>query len=161
MKEMKNIFKAYLLMNPGLRGLIEWGILFASGIVGLFVPVPRMPGFPVTAFAGGALFLGGVVFHAIAERVHADAHKSTKVISRIVDTGMYGKIRHPLYASLVVCNVGIGIGFGVYWTFGLALLFSVFYMLTAREEEAYLCGGLPEYAEYMKKVRWRMIPGVF
>ncbi|MFP4562336.1 MAG: methyltransferase family protein [Spirochaetia bacterium] len=158
---MQNYFKGYLLMNPGLRGLIEWGILFASGIVGVLVTFPRLPGFPVTAFAGGALFLGGLVFHMIAERVHAEAHKNTKVISRIVDTGMYGKIRHPLYASLIICNVGIGIGFGVYWTLGLALLFSVFSMLTAVEEERFLSRGLPEYAEYMERVKWRMIPGVF
>ncbi len=159
---MNHYFKAYLLMNPGLRGLIEWSLLLGSGIAGLLLPVPRLPGFPLTAFLGGALFLGGFIFHAIAERGHRQAHQNAKLISRIIDTGMYGKIRHPLYVSLIIMNIGIGVGFGVYWTLGLALVFSALYVCTAVEEEHFLLRSFrEEYGDYTRRVPWRMLPGLF
>ncbi len=159
---MKNLFSRYLLMNPGLRGVIEWSVLVVSGIAGLLVSVPRLPGFPVTLGVGLSLFSGGLVFHVLSERNHREAHRSAKVISSVIDTGMYGKIRHPLYAGLIVSNLGIGLAFGVYWTLGLAVLFSVLYLLTAVEEEKYLPESLgDEYTAYKERVRWRMIPGIF
>jgi protein-S-isoprenylcysteine O-methyltransferase Ste14 len=102
------------------------------------------------------------VFHVLSGRYHREAHRSAKVISAVIDTGMYGKIRHPLYAGLIVSNLGIGLAFGVYWTLGLAVLFSVLYLVTAVEEEKYLLESLgDEYAAYKERVRWRMIPGIF
>ena len=102
------------------------------------------------------------MFHVLSERDHREAHKSAKIISAVVDSGMYGKIRHPLYAGLIVSNLGIGLAFGVYWTLGLAVLFSVLYLVTVVEEEKYLLESLgDEYAAYKERVRWRMIPGIF
>ena len=159
---MRNYFKRYLLMNPGLRGLIEWSVMLGSGIVGLLVSVPRLPGSPARLFIGLALFAGGLTFHILSERDHREAHRRAKVISAVVDTGMYGKIRHPLYAGLIISNLGIGLAFGVYWTLGLAVLFSVLYLVTVVEEEKYLLESLgDEYAAYKERVRWRMIPGIF
>ena len=159
---MNHYVKAYLLMNPGLRGLIEWSFLIGSGIAGLFLPVPRLPGFPLTAFLGGLLFIGGFIFHVVSERVHREAHHNVKIISHIIDTGMYGKIRHPLYLSLIIMDIGVGIGFGVYWTLGLSFVFSVLYVLTALVEEQFLLQSFrDEYTAYTRKVPWRIIPGLF
>lgn len=159
---MRNYVRRYLLMNPGLRGLIEWSVMIVSGVSGVLVSVPRLPGFPITLYAGTVLFAGGLLFHIFSERDHREAHKNAKVISAVIDTGMYGKIRHPLYAGLIISNLGMGIAFGVYWTLGLAVLFSVLYLFTAVEEEKYLQESLgDEYAAYKERVRWRMIPGIF
>ena len=59
-------------------------------------------------------------------------------------------------------NFGIGIGFGYGLTIGLAALFSVMWLFTAREEEKFLIKSLNgEYDDYMNRVKWRMIPGIF
>ena len=160
--DMKKLFDAYLLAKPCLRGWYEWGALCLSGIAGLFVPVARLPLQPYTTFAGLLLVLAGFAFHVYSERAHREAHQRSSDITRIVDQGMYGKIRHPLYLSLIVIDLGIALAFGVWWTLILAGLFAVFTVLTAQREEQYLLARFPQqYGEYCRRVPWRMVPGLF
>lgn len=159
---MKRILDAYLLAKPATRGWIEWGLLCLTGIVGLAVSSARLPGRPYTNGLGGMLVLGGLLFHAFSERTHREAHRRSAEITGIVDRGMYGRIRHPLYLSLIVINLGLALAFGVPWALVPAVLFSFLSVLTALREEQFLLGRFPEqYGRYRERVRWRMIPGLF
>ena len=93
---MKHLWKGYLLMNPRLKGNIEWGILAASGSIGLITALPRLINFPASLWIGAGMFLTGFIIHAISERIHTHAHERAKEIKTIMDTGIYGTIRHPL-----------------------------------------------------------------
>ena len=159
---MKRLFDAYLLGNPSVRGWVEWGILAVSGILGLVVNTIRLPLFPFSNILGALLFLTGLLFHLYAERSHREAHKRSSEITGIVDQGMYAKLRHPLYLSLIVMDLGIALAFGVLWTMILACVFSVLAVLTSLREERFLLGRFPQvYARYKTRVPWRMIPGLF
>ena len=80
----------------------------------------------------------------------------------IVTTGVYSRIRHPLYLSMVVMNVGIALAFGVMVTFVIVLLTIIHWIITSLKEEEVLIQEFPdEYMRYKQAVRWRMIPGVF
>ncbi len=77
-------------------------------------------------------------------------------------SGIYAKIRHPLYLSLILFNIGIALAFGVMITFILALLMINHWIATLLKEEEMLLQRFPDaYKQYKVSVRWRMIPGIF
>jgi len=80
---------------------------------------------------------------------------------RVISTGPYAVVRHPMYASSILLMVGAPLMLGSLW--GLAAL-AVFVPLLAarvRGEEAMLIDGLPGYADYARRVRFRLAPGVW
>jgi protein-S-isoprenylcysteine O-methyltransferase Ste14 len=102
------------------------------------------------------------LLHLYSERSHREAHKRSSEVTAIVERGMYARIRHPLYLSLIVMDLGIALAFGVPWTLIPAGVFSLLAVLTALREESYLLERFPgQYGRYRAAVRWRMIPGLF
>jgi protein-S-isoprenylcysteine O-methyltransferase Ste14 len=159
---MKRLFDAYLLAKPSWRGWFEWGILALSGILGLTLNAVRLPLFPISNIFGAFLFVAGLFFHLYAEWDHREAHKRSSEITGIVDRGIYAKIRHPLYLSLIAMDLGIALAFGILWTLVLACVFSVLAVLTSLREERFLLSQFPQaYACYQTRVPWRMVPGLF
>jgi protein-S-isoprenylcysteine O-methyltransferase Ste14 len=157
-----NVLHAFLLSNPFYRGMVEWLILIVTGICGLIFSWTKFSIFPITNILGGIMILLSFTFHWWTEKDHKQAHKESKDIYKIVTTGVYAKIRHPLYLSLIIMNMGIAIGFGVIITFIVALLTIVHWVATSIEEEKMLIERFPdEYNQYKRDVRWRMIPGIF
>ncbi len=157
-----NFFNCFLLSNPFYRGMFELMILIGTGISGLVFSWTRFSIFPVTNIFGSILIVLAFVFHWWTEKDHKQAHELSINIEKIVTTGIYSKIRHPLYLSLILQNIGIGFAFGVMITVFLALLSFIHWIFTALKEETSLLQAFPrEYMRYKQKVRWRMIPGVF
>ena len=80
--------------------------------------------------------------------------------ARLVTTGIYAHVRHPLYVS-VIC---LGFGWALLWrswpAFVIAILQVPFFDAKARREEQWLCEHHAEYASYMQRVK-RFIPGVY
>ena len=111
---------------------------------------------------GGVLIILGFGFHWWAHKKHKQAHEESHKIETIVTAGLFAKIRHPLYLSLLTMNIGIALIFGVMVTFGLALLTIIHWVLTELKEEEALMKQFPvDYAKYKQQVRWRMIPWIF
>jgi protein-S-isoprenylcysteine O-methyltransferase Ste14 len=157
-----NVLNAFFLSNPVYRGMAEKIILVATGVCGLFFSWKRFPIFPFSHMFGGVLIILAYGFHWWAHKKHKQAHEEASEIRTIVTTGIFSKIRHPLYLSLLAMNVGIAIAFGVMITFALALLTIVHWVLTALKEEEALIKRFPaEYTRYNQQVRWRMIPWIF
>jgi protein-S-isoprenylcysteine O-methyltransferase Ste14 len=79
----------------------------------------------------------------------------------VVATGPYAIVRHPLYASTLLFMLGAPLLLGSLW--GLAGLAVFIPLLGARAigEEALLLHGLPGYADYARKVRFRLLPGIW
>lgn len=80
---------------------------------------------------------------------------------RIVRTGPYAVVRHPMYAGLVPVSVGMGLWLHSTATaLGAAIPVAI---LVARIvlEERMLRARFPEYEEYARAVRWRLVPGVW
>ena len=79
----------------------------------------------------------------------------------VVDTGPYGVVRHPLYSGMLPFGAGIALWLGT--CAGLIAVAAPLaaLVITIRIEEQTLRKALPGYAEYMKKVRYRLVPFVW
>lgn len=79
----------------------------------------------------------------------------------VVSTGLYGLVRHPMYAGTVPLMVGVPLALGSYW--GLAFVLPSLAVLVIRilDEEKMLTQQLAGYAEYRSRVRYRLLPGVW
>ena len=158
----RNVLNVFFLSNPLYRGIAEKIILVGTGICGLVLSWKTFPVFPLSHMSGGILILLAYVFHQWAHKKHKQAHEESQAIETVVTTGVFSKIRHPLYLSIIFMNIGIALAFGVMMTFILALLTIIHWVLTALKEEAALIEKFPvEYARYKQQVRWRMIPWIF
>jgi protein-S-isoprenylcysteine O-methyltransferase Ste14 len=160
--KLKTLLNQYLLAKPVLRMVTEWPIIIIIGILGEIFSWGRIPVFPYSNFVGGAIFLGGWIFHALCHRVHKQAHEQSQQIEGLVTTGVFSKIRHPMYLSLIFMYVGLAIAWGILWMLIPSLLFSALTVLTTiREEEFLLRKFGHQYEEYMHAVPWRLIPKIF
>jgi len=77
---------------------------------------------------------------------------------RVISTGPYGLVRHPMYSSMLVMLLGMPLALGSWWgvfaflVIGPALIWRIF------DEERFLARELPGYLAYKEKVRYRLIP---
>jgi protein-S-isoprenylcysteine O-methyltransferase Ste14 len=79
----------------------------------------------------------------------------------VISTGPYAVVRHPMYAWALLMILGTPLALGSWW--GLLLVVPAIAGLVARilEEERYLAANLAGYADYLRKVRYRLIPFVW
>jgi len=80
---------------------------------------------------------------------------------RVIDTGPYALVRHPMYAGALVLFVGMPLALASWW--GLVIAAGIVPVLGWRltREEAFLCNHLPGYADYRRRVRFRLAPMVW
>jgi protein-S-isoprenylcysteine O-methyltransferase Ste14 len=80
---------------------------------------------------------------------------------KVISTGPYAIVRHPMYAGGSLYLLGTPLALGSYW--GLLVLAAMMPFLIWRlfDEERFLAKNLPGYTEYCARVRWRLVPGVF
>ncbi|TRO50582.1 isoprenylcysteine carboxylmethyltransferase family protein [Candidatus Bathyarchaeota archaeon] len=77
----------------------------------------------------------------------------------LITDGMYGVVRHPFYTGFILMALGITIAVPMYETRFLAVMtLAVMYVFIPREEQQLIQEYGEEYREYMKKVKYRLIP---
>jgi protein-S-isoprenylcysteine O-methyltransferase Ste14 len=80
---------------------------------------------------------------------------------RVITSGPYRFVRHPAYAVAPLLTVGTGLALGS-WAAALIGVLAIFWILPrTAEEDRVLCEELEGYAAYAKKVRYRLLPGVW
>jgi protein-S-isoprenylcysteine O-methyltransferase Ste14 len=80
---------------------------------------------------------------------------------RVVSSGPYAWVRHPMYSGTVLFFIGVPLLLGSWWGLALSPLFIVLFAVRAGIEERTLLAGLPGYADYAARVRYRLLPGVW
>ncbi|QZY53774.1 methyltransferase family protein [Crassaminicella profunda] len=158
----KNYFYWFLEMKPNVRVLIQEVLLIGSGIVGLVFNFSKIPFSPYRDIVGVVLIAYAIYIHVCSEKTLKQAHDKPEDIKEVVRTGIYKKIRHPIYLSLIIMDIGIMLSFGILWMMPLVIIFSYFHLMTAIQEEKLLIKKFNgEYKEYMKEVPYKMIPKMF
>jgi protein-S-isoprenylcysteine O-methyltransferase Ste14 len=80
---------------------------------------------------------------------------------RVIDSGPYAHVRHPMYSGTVLYFFGTPLLLGSWWGVALAPLFVALFAIRAGIEEHALLAGLPGYADYTARVRYRLLPGIW
>lgn len=80
---------------------------------------------------------------------------------KVIDTGLYGIVRHPMYAATVLLYLAMPVVLGSWYAFLVMLLYPILIVFRIHNEEKVLEAGLAGYAEYKKKVKYRLIPFVW
>jgi protein-S-isoprenylcysteine O-methyltransferase Ste14 len=80
---------------------------------------------------------------------------------KVVATGPYALVRHPMYAGAFFIIFGASIALGSWWGLVPAGLMAGVIIWRLLDEERYLDRNLAGYADYRRKVRWRLVPWVW
>ena len=80
---------------------------------------------------------------------------------KVISTGLYALVRHPMYMGALFLFVGMPLSLGSWWGIFVFLLFMPALLWRIFDEEKLLTKDLPGYAEYKNKVRYRLIPFVW
>ena len=121
-------------------------------------PVP-----PYVAIIGDALIALGYLFILFVLRENSYAASTIQIADdqRVISTGPYALVRHPMYAGALLLVIGMPLALDSWY--GLLGILVLLPVLAWRllDEERFLTRNLKGYAEYTSKVRWRLIPGLF
>ncbi len=121
-----------------------------------FVPVAGVVAANVLMAAG--LYL---VFLVFKENSFTSGTVEVGQDQKVITTGPYAKVRHPMYTGALLKLLMTPIALGSFW--GLFTFIPMVFVIVWRlhEEEKYLAQSLPGYADYLKSVRWRLLPGIY
>jgi len=118
---------------------------------------------PALSLAGDVFVGVGLltIFLVFKENTYTSVLVEIKEGQKVISTGLYGKVRHPMYSGALLMLLFIPIALGSYW--GLLAFPPILVAIAARimGEEEFLAKDLEGYAEYCRKVRYRLVPYVW
>jgi protein-S-isoprenylcysteine O-methyltransferase Ste14 len=102
-----------------------------------------------------------VTFEVLRQNRFAASTIETMAGQKVISTGLYGIVRHPMYFGIVIMTAGVPLALGSYW--GLLVLVVVLPILMWRitDEEKMLVQELDGYSAYRQNVRFRLAPGLW
>ncbi|MHC4054058.1 methyltransferase family protein [Bradyrhizobium sp. 25ACV] len=121
---------------------------------------------PVALQAFGlALFLASTLFTMWVFRENSFAAPVVKLqaerAQRVISTGPYAYVRHPMYSGMVLFFGGVPLLLGSWWGLAMVPILVLLFAIRIGIEERTLREGLPGYADYAARVRYRLMPGVW
>ena len=141
------------------------GLMFIGGFViaGLDFRFgwSRMPNWVVAA--ASVLFIIAYLLYAEVMRENAYLSRTVKVEAgqRVVDTGLYGIVRHPMYMATVLLFTMIPLVLGSWYSLIVFAFYPGIIIIRLKNEEDLLTRELPGYPEYKQKVKFRLIPFIW
>jgi protein-S-isoprenylcysteine O-methyltransferase Ste14 len=117
-----------------------------------------------------AVVVTAVVLFLLAYGLYAEVMRENAYLSRtiqvqegqkVVDTGLYGLVRHPMYMATLLLFLMIPLILGSWYALILFMAYPAIIIIRLKDEEALLAKELPGYAQYMQKVKYRLIPFVW
>ena len=153
-KQMEQSLVIKLSALMFLCGFIVAGLDFRFG----WLPLP------------GAVSVAGAVLFLIAYLLYAEVLRENTYLSRtievqenqkVIDTGLYGIVRHPMYSATVLLFLSMPLVLGSVISFLIFLAYPLIIAKRIKHEEEFLEAELPGYREYKGKVKYRMLPFVW
>lgn len=115
------------------------------------------------SIAASVLFLLGYIMYAEVLRENTYLSRTIEVQDgqRVIDTGLYSVVRHPMYSATLLLFLSMPLVLGSIYSFAIFLLYPLIIAKRIRGEEALLEAELEGYHAYKQKVKHRMIPFVW
>ena len=118
---------------------------------------------PRVALVGDAFVVLGLVIIFLVFRENTFSAQTVEVEAghRVIATGPYALVRHPMYAGGLVFILGIPLALGSLWGLASIVFFTPVAAWRILDEENLLAKDLPGYAEYEKRVKYRLLPHIW
>lgn len=113
------------------------------------------------AFAGVFLLAYALYAEVLRENEWLSRTVEVQQGQKVVDTGLYGVVRHPMYMSTLLLFLAMPLVLGSVFSFAVMLLYIPIIAKRIRGEEQILEAGLDGYAAYKKRVRYKVIPFIW
>ena len=169
------LFKAPELLEKRLNAKEEQGeqrkvvglsaLLFLAGFMTAALDFrfgwSQLPGWLVLAASVILLLSYGMYAEVMRENAYLSRTVEIQENQKVIDTGLYGIIRHPMYTSTILLFLSIPLVLGSGIAFLLFLAYPVLIAKRIRNEEQVLEEGLAGYREYKQKVKYRLIPFIW
>ena len=120
-----------------------------------------LPNWIPILFAVVFLLAYALYAEVMRENVYLSRTVEVQENQQVVDTGLYGIVRHPMYMTTLLLFLSMPLVLGSLISFLIMLLYLPIITKRMRNEEQVLAEGLPGYAEYMKKIKYRVIPFIW
>src|SRR5215471_11511383 len=143
--------------------------VFILGFVG-FVVFPAFdhrfgwsPVAPVVSVIANALIVLSFLLFFVVMKSNTYAASTIQVEEGqpVVSTGLYAYVRHPMYSGALLLLAAMPLALGSWWSVLLVVPFFPVLVWRILDEENFLRKDLPGYAEYMQRVRYRLVPWVW
>ena len=152
-KEKENTQKGVVAFSGliFLGGFIVAGLDFRYGWSGMHY---------IVKIAAIAIFLASYALYAEVMRENAYLSRTIEVQEnqKIIDTGLYGIIRHPMYAATIIMFLSVPLILGSWISFVIFLAYPAIIAIRISNEEKVLAEQLDGYREYKQKVKYRILP---
>lgn len=113
-----------------------------------------------TVIAAAIVFLAAYLMYAEVLRENTYLSRTVEIQKhqKVIDTGLYGIVRHPMYSATVFLFLSMGLVLGSPISFAILICYLPIIAKRIRNEEEVLAQGLEGYAEYRDKVKYKVIP---
>ncbi len=141
------------------------GLMFLTGFL-LAGLSHRFSWFPLpdwVSYAAAVVFLAAYLLYAEVLRENAYLSRTIEVQEgqTVIDTGLYGIVRHPMYSATVLLFLAMPLVLGSIVSFGVFLCYPALIVFRIKGEEQLLEAELPGYAAYQETVKYRLLPFVW
>ena len=115
------------------------------------------------SFVSAAVFLLAYLLYAevLRENIYLSRTIEVQENQKVIDTGLYGVVRHPMYMSTLLLFLTMPLVLGSVISFGIMLLYIPIIRKRIQNEEKVLVEGLEGYAEYKARVKYKVIPFIW
>ena len=115
------------------------------------------------SWVAAAVFLLAYLLYAEVLRENTYLSRTVEVQhgQKVIDTGLYGIVRHPMYSATIFLFLSMPLILGSAFSFVIFLVYPVLIAKRIRSEEKVLEDGLEGYKEYKKRVKYRLLPFVW
>lgn len=158
-------------LNNKEKEVVQKGVVAVSGL--LFVAAFVLAGldyrFGWSQMPAGVVIIAAVIlllsYGMYAEVMRENAYLSRTVEvqqgQKVIDTGLYGIIRHPMYTATIFLFLSMPLVLGSWVAFAVMLPYPAAIILRIKNEERVLEEGLDGYRAYKQKVKYRLIPFIW
>ena len=112
----------------------------------------------VVASSGLLLVSYGLYAEVMRENAYLSRTVEIQEGQKVIDTGLYGIVRHPMYTAAILLYLSMPLVLGSWISFAVLLPYPAVIVRRIRNEEAILKVGLAGYRAYQQKVKYRLIP---
>jgi protein-S-isoprenylcysteine O-methyltransferase Ste14 len=152
--------------SPAQKIIISIGVLALLGVFVFSALAHRFGWSPVPAYgslAGDALVALGLFIDLLVfkENSYGGSTIETVANQKVIFTGPYALVRHPMYVGVLIMIIGIPPALDAWWGLAIVAVAAPGLIWRIIDEEKFLKKDLPGYVEYTQKVRYRLVPYIW